>query len=218
MGFNAINFSFPSNAAEWDQLAGKDGACFEEACDNYAYRCSLAEWRHSFLHGVKATNTQSAIPGVEQLTGIKRLTEVTKGKTKDLTSYAEKESTYLARVLATVKDPTANPEVTWSLTDFAATAQFIADSIKFDPTEAVKGTPKSKISKEVATSVAKLLAEQPDKAVKLAAVLSQKLGRLVEPTADGLGFAITEDIKNQNADLRKQEDERRKAVLAQLTA
>lgn len=86
-----INLNVPSTVEEFDQNAGKTGACLDEAINNVVYRGMLAEYREALLHGLPEVKdaagniTRPAIDGLETITGIERPTKEVKnadGSTK----------------------------------------------------------------------------------------------------------------------------------------
>src|SRR5437660_12881398 len=54
-----LKFNGPSTVEEYDQAAGRVGACLEDAIDNTIYRSTLPEWQGSFAKKLtEITGTQ----------------------------------------------------------------------------------------------------------------------------------------------------------------
>lgn len=148
----AVSLAVPATVEEFDLNANKGdatkagGACLSEAINNCVYRGSLAIFRDVFLHGqveVKDETTgevkQPAIRGVEEITGIERLTEAVMKDGKPVTregepvlTFIESEGKYFSRVLASlVKDGKFTDEEA-ALASFQSLADEVAKSIDFD--------------------------------------------------------------------------------------
>jgi hypothetical protein len=122
--FNSLGLTatltVPESVAEYDQLAGKEGACYESSVLNAAYRGrgGLADFRYYLVHGITDADladednkgifgVTTAVPGIEQTTGIERKWKdsldkagkpvVRDGETVQIP--AESEDEYIKRVL-----------------------------------------------------------------------------------------------------------------------
>jgi len=163
LGLN-VALLVPETVQEFDANAKKEGACLNEGINNVVYRGALAEFRDTFLHGRKEEPAADGKPavteikGVEQLTGVERLTEPVKGKdgkpvVKDgeaVTKYSESEGDYFDRVCATTN---RTPE------SFQALADEVAAQIVFDAsaTERKPAGPK-KLAQKYKLTAARILA------------------------------------------------------------
>ena len=95
----------PSSAEEYDQAAGKEGACLDSAVDNALYRGHLAKFRTAFIKAVEAeTGEPREVLGKDD-------------KGKDV---LEKEGVYFKRVSEGAGKPKES---------FAALAQSVAESL-----------------------------------------------------------------------------------------
>jgi len=184
-----VNFQVPESVTEFDTNAKKEGACLDEAVNNVIYRGSLAEFRDTFLHGCKAQPAADGKPevteikGVEQLTGIERLTEPVKGKDgkpviKDgeaVTKYSESEGDYFDRVLAQ-----ENKEAS----AFQSLADKVAASIAFDASASErKPSGPKKLANKYKLTAARIIAGP-----NLASFVSNKLSNI------GKTFTATGDL------------------------
>lgn len=143
--FSSLGVDFkhdvPATVEEFDQNAKKAGQCLVEAIANVVYRNSLASFRDAMIYGLDAVKdaegnvTRAKVPGLEEITGIKRLTKTQKRGDKEVQVPDESEMTYVKRVCA---------EKGWEGTDDAAdpNLQAIADAIavhiKFDASAAAR--------------------------------------------------------------------------------
>lgn len=139
-----VSLSVPETVAEFDENAKKEGACLSEAINNCVYRGGLAIFRDVFLHGqaeVKEGDvvTSPAIKGVEELTGILRLTEqvMKDGKpvlkdNEPVLIFVESEGKYFNRVLSTLVKDGKFPDEEAALNSFQPLADEVAKSIVFD--------------------------------------------------------------------------------------
>lgn len=119
-----LKFNGPAAVEEYDQAAGRVGACLEDACDNTIYRGTLPEWQAAWAKRL------------EEMTGIKRgidqaATDRARARSKkpdEVADVPEKVKAFDARVKASMSDA-----------DKAAlnsVAQEVADSIVIDPSPA----------------------------------------------------------------------------------
>jgi hypothetical protein len=219
LAFTGLNYSVADSAAEYDQLAKKDGACVDSANNNTLYRSVLANFRSNFLHGVEPVGKEGdekfkpGIPGVEEITKIDRNTKGTgkfrgEGDAKEeIVVWDETEDKYFKRVLAelvtskaqitidgTSFGPFDSPEAASSA--FTGLAQKHLDAIPFDPSETERAPSGPKKIAKVYIEVAKKLIAA-GKADAAAADLTSRLGITVEPTEDSLSRAISEDQRRK---------------------
>jgi len=124
-----LAISVPSSADEYDQLAGRVGACVEDAVSESTYRNYLPSWKRVFFSRL-----------AEQ-TGIERVVE--KDEDGKVTS-TEKETTYFKRVQA---------ETGKTADDYAALAQECADETPFDLTPKSRSTKIAKSFLEAADNI-----------------------------------------------------------------
>jgi hypothetical protein len=214
LGFKNLPYEVPSSPEEFDQLAGKEGACLAEGIKNIIYRGTLTDFRSVLLHGWHEGEGDDRIDiaGVEEITGIMREREPVKGKDgkvktdkdgEELFKYTETEETYFERVLVEVaaqnaeagEGPTTVDAVRQSFWDLAVQ---VLKALPFDPKrqERVSAGPK-KTPKTYQKIADALVAQGPEQAAKSAQKLTEKLGYQVDPTAEAIGRAITEDKRRQ---------------------
>lgn len=207
LGFK-LNSSVPETAAEYDQLAAKDGACVESAVSNTLYRSTLAEFRSNLLHGVKPVGVEGdegfkpGIAGIEELTGIERKTRGTgkfkgEGESKEeVIVWDETEGDYFKRVCAELVKGGQHASIEAAVASFAAVAQSHLDNVPFDPkeTERKEAGPK-KIAKVYIDTAQKLI--DAGKAESAAAKLSEVLKITVTPDLASLSAAINEDQRRK---------------------
>lgn len=137
-----VTKSISSDAAEYDSLAKKVGACHEAACDYYNYHRYFSEVRDIVLHGQAAYKDKDGkeipeIKGMDDVFGIERTSEVVLGKDgkpklmqdgkTPVTTWTEKEGDFFKRVVATKKITDA---------DIKVFIQSIVDQIPWDPSVA----------------------------------------------------------------------------------
>ena len=164
LGLN-VNLSVPTDHAEFDTLAKKQGACVEEAVRNVVYRGSLAEFRDVLLHGrdeVKSTDgtvTQKAIEGLDSIFKMERAVKPVldkenkpkkNSKGEELTAYAETEEAFFDRIVATHKITEADQQ---------KFANIVASQLVFDPsaTERKPAAPK-KLAAKYSENAKKIIA------------------------------------------------------------
>jgi len=190
---------------EFDRLAGKVGACLEEAVDNIVYRGGMADFRDTFLHGDASKN----IIGVEEETGIEREFETRELKSKNADGSAnttdvwtESEAVYFNRVKATLVKNGTYPSVEAVLAHFQDLANQVAASITFDPAAA---EPKTRAPRKASKENLAIAQKYIDlgKADKFAALLTSKLGHPVLATLEALAAGVAEDLRNQEAKMRQ---------------
>lgn len=119
-----LKFNGPATIEEYDQAAGRVGACLEDACDNTIYRGTLPEWQAAWAKRL------------EELTGTARgvdraATDRAKSRSKkpdEVADVPEKVKAYDARVTAAMSEA--------DRAALAAVAQEVADGIVVDPSPA----------------------------------------------------------------------------------
>jgi len=132
-----LKFNGPATVEEYDQAAGRVGACLEDACDNTIYRGTLPEWQAAWAKRL------------EEMTGVKRgidqaATDRARARSKkpdEVADVPEKVKAFDARVKSSMSD-----------TDKAAlnsVAQEVADTVGIDPSPAkrIAGPDKSLLVK-----------------------------------------------------------------------
>jgi len=207
LSFN-LDVNVPDSVEEFDQLAGRQGACLEQAVLNIIYRSVLAQFRASFCEAL------------EESTGIARETKDT-GRTRKVKTehadgsvteeteavlvYSETEVEYVDRVFATIAQRDGS-SIDAVVAANATLAQNIASKIDFDPSEraASGGTaaPK-KVGKTFMALAEKLIAM--GKGPKNADKLTQLLGIPVDGTnAVSLGRAIQENERRKKAAIEQE--------------
>lgn len=188
LGFE-LSVGVPSDVAEYDRLAKKEGACLESATMNTIYRSVLAKFRDLF------------VARVENDSGIARQSEPIldsagnpkKDEGEELFRYTETEKDYFSRVCAelTKSGNFASPEA--AAASFASTAQEVMTAIVFDPAEKERAPSGPKKVAKAYLELAKLR-ESEGKLTDLAQKLRQKLGNWkIEDTVDSVARAIAED-------------------------
>lgn len=210
LGFNDLPYQVPATVEEFDTLAGKIGACLEEAVNNVVYRIVLADFRSGFLHGFHIGEGDEAIEitGVEEITGIKRR-EKESGRVDSETKepimvYDETESDYWKRVCIDVakqnteqnNDGPKTPEAV--ALSFRPVALEVLAAIEFNPRrkEKLQAGPK-KIAKTYLAVAQKLV--DAGNGAATAAKLASKLGIEVQATVESIARAIAEDKRRQKA-------------------
>lgn len=197
----------PDSVTEFDQLAKQEGACLNEAINSTLYRGTYAEFRDLFLHGRDADGDTPAFEGIEQLTGIKRLTKTIKNaKGEESEAWDESEAVYWKRVVQAKFGGDAEAAVA----HFQSVAQAAMGLSAFDPSIRER---KSAGPKTIAKTY-KTIAEQAvkdGKAQRLADALGAKLGRAVSlvdgddaKNVDILARAIADNEAKKRAELKNE--------------
>lgn len=149
LGFK-LTKQVPDSVDEFDRLAKEQGAALREANRNILYRSTLADFRSTLLHGSdeekdSAGNvTRPKITGLEEVTGVKRKTKVTKPEQRDdagkvtqeeVVAWDESEDDYATRLWAELakRGDYASPEAAQAA--FESQAQSVLDAIPFDPSK-----------------------------------------------------------------------------------
>ena len=132
LGFTA-NLKVPETAEEFDQLAGKVGACCEDATKNVIYR----SWNHKFRAALCLA--------VEEESNIKRKTKVTGEGDAAKEVFDEKEQEYINRVIGEGFDEDKIQLI----------ANSVSAEVKFDPTPSER---KKKAPKEIVNNAKAMLA------------------------------------------------------------
>jgi hypothetical protein len=132
-----LTFEGPKTVEEYDQKAGRVGACLEDAVDNTIYRGTLPEWQDEFARKV-AERT-----GVERGTD-NAATERARSRSKDpakVNDVPEKVKAYVQRVTAGMSEQEKN--------NLAVLAQEVANGIYVDPSPSkrAKGPGKDLLAK-----------------------------------------------------------------------
>lgn len=208
-----LNYAVPADIEEFDRLAKYVGAALAEANKNVIYRSSLAEFRYAFIHGVEEVKdanglvTQSAIDGLEKITGIERKTKVTKPEVKDadgkitqeeVLAFDEKEQEYVNRALASKVADGTFPSLEAALAGYSSLAQQIIDTIVFDPSKTERTTGPKKTPKTY-TNIAEELVKLAGSVETAVAKFNSKTGRSVDTTLEALAKGIWEDQVAQKA-------------------
>jgi tetrahydromethanopterin S-methyltransferase subunit G len=155
LGFN-FNLAVPETAEEFDQLAGKSGACVDEATRNVVYRQANHDFRKAFCEAV------------ENETGIPRETKTVKNaKGEEREVFDEKEQEYINRVQI-AKDE--NDEPVTNEEKLQVIASQVGKDIKFDPTPSER---KKKAPKEIEENAKGILANIEAGNTKAATVASK---------------------------------------------
>tara|TARA_R110000868_G_scaffold160977_5_gene390829 strand:- start:1153 stop:1755 length:603 start_codon:yes stop_codon:yes gene_type:complete len=183
----SFTFSVPETAAEFDNLAKKEGACVASANSNEMYRGIHPQIRSLFLD---ALSSETKIERKTKETG-KTRTIKEEGKpdiTEAVVVWAETESDYFARVLAETKtDKTA----------YQGLLDSVAAGLKFDPSaaESAPSGPK-KVAKKWLDAAQEVI--NAGAAERVAAALTTKLGLPTDVTLESLGRAIAEDQRRKS--------------------
>jgi hypothetical protein len=132
-----LRFNGPATVEEYDQAAGRTGACLEDACDNTIYRGTLPEWQAAWAKRLEEMTSTKR--GVDQAA-----TDRAKARSKkpeEVTDIPEKVKAYDARVKASMSDADKNA--------LNAAAQEVADGILIDPSPSkrVAGPDKALLAK-----------------------------------------------------------------------
>ncbi len=199
-----IPFQVPGTVEEFNENAKRPSACLDEAVNNIVYRNSLAEFRDVFLHGRKEVKGQDGqvkvteIKGVEQLSGVERLTETKElkekeadGLVKTVDVFTESEAVYFKRVcgiLAKQQERSIDDVVK----GYQSLANTVAASIDFDASASERKPAGPKKLPKAYLEVAQR-AITAGKADKLAGLLADSLGRQVGLTVEELAVAMQED-------------------------
>lgn len=186
-----LKIKVPATVADYDLLAGKDGACLESANSNEIYR--------SILNESRARTAELA----EKLSGIARKTKP--GKTKKDGSvgdeeYDESEGKYIQRVLAQLGRPddtigAVYPQIADMVLNGYTTDELDADGkaivlppLAFNPKAKVRTITNKAPAKTFQKAAQAIIDAQ--KGETAAANLSNILGRTVEATLESLAAAI----------------------------
>jgi len=203
LGYN-LKHRVPSTIAEFDRLAGVEGAAKKSAILNVEYRGTLAEFRDKFVN-LLSNNTGIERPteAVLKADGTPALDEDKEPKFR----FVNTEAKDLALIFATLVKNGLEVEgqaerVTFASVEaaqayFAPLAQSVLDGIPFDPSETErKPAGPKKVAKAYITLAQK--AEANGKLPQKAAELAAKLGNWkVEATVDSYARAIAEDQRRQ---------------------
>lgn len=181
----SYNISVPETAEEYDQLAGKVGACVSSANRNVIYRQTNPQFRPKFCELV------------EEDTGIERKTKVTGTKTvkdddgnettEEIIGYAETEKVYLDRVYAE-ENLVDEEQIMARFGDLVSQAEA---EVVFDPSEH-EAAPKVKKPKKIHRTTAEQILEQAgeEALAMVASKLAEELDIEVEATVDSVAMAL----------------------------
>lgn len=143
-----VNVEVPDSVEEYNQLAGRNDACLEDAIQYNLFHSFNSEFRNKFAEAV------------EKETGIARnLNEAAMAKSperkdgKEKTKIYENPGSYIARVLA---------EKGVEASAFQDVGDRIARSIKFDPSEGTRSG-SGKVGKEYLAAAETIINAGPDK-------------------------------------------------------
>lgn len=203
--------SVPATEAEFDKLAGRVGACVDEANKNIIYRAVLADFRPGFLHGIEADESKgiAAVEGLDKLTGIERKTRVTKPAVVNAegvtTSEAvevwdETEDEFVNRVWATLAAQGKYPSEDAAREAFAGHAQLALDNSPFDPSKTERKSAGPKKTPATYLEVAKEIVAATGSIEAACAAFTRKTG--ITPaavTVEALGASVWADQKAQKA-------------------
>jgi len=176
-----VNVPVPETVAEFDQLAGKEGACLENATNNVVYRSILAQFRRLL------------VTVVEDISGIKREL-VDSGKTKKekndageevdvpVLEFAPQHATEKKYIEDACRQTGKSLRALVSIEKQAE----IEAQLTFDPSEREAGS--KKIPDYVTNIVNKIVAAGVVEQV--ASDLSAELEYTVDPTPEGLAKAV----------------------------
>jgi hypothetical protein len=132
-----LSFEGPNTVEEYDQKAGRVGACLEDAIDNTIYRSTLPEWQDAWA-------TKLAEVTGQPRTVDKEATDKAKARAKDpskIQDIMEKVKTYDKRVTVGMNEQ--------QKADLARMAQEVANTIMVDPSPSkrAKGPDKALLAK-----------------------------------------------------------------------
>ena len=146
LGYKDVQVQTPETVEEFNENAGVSvehpNPCLEEATSNIVWRSTLQAVRAIFLHGEEADVEKGIVAseGIEQLTGIERITKHVKGKDgkvrmKDgepVTAYDESEEEYFDRVIAKLVEDGKFSTEEAARESFRPLMDKIAAGVKFD--------------------------------------------------------------------------------------
>lgn len=150
LGFKNLSKQVPSSVEEFDQLAKEQGAALREANRNILYRSTLADFRSTLLHGsdeekdAQGNVTRPKVIGLDELTGIKRRTKVTKPEARDdagkvtqeeVVAWDETEDDFSNRLWAELAKRGDYPSPEAAQAAFESHAQQVLDITPFDPSK-----------------------------------------------------------------------------------
>ena len=184
---NALGFSnlvvngVPESAEEFDTIAGKSGACVEEAISNVLYRGWNAEFRKGVQKAIKDT------------TGFERLVVKQGPPKKDGTTSPiyESEADYVKRYLAQEVGLGKTKDAV--MADLNGIAIGVAKSLKFDPKPSTRSTGPGKEWEAAAQSTLSSINNDPARVAKLVAKL-EGLNEGMEITVGEDGLVSVEEL------------------------
>jgi hypothetical protein len=176
----------PDSVEEYDQAAGKSGACLESGVKNVIYRSTNAQFRSLFADAVE---TETGIERERQVVGEKTVKDEEGNETtEEVVGFAETEKAYLDRVYAELDLDTEEKVV-------AEFGELIADvevKLVFDPSGRDPAAGKTKKAKKRYREMADALVEKLgiDGLGPLAEKLSEQVDYEVEPTPEAIALAV----------------------------
>jgi len=198
--FCDVPIQVPSSVADYDALAGKEGACLASAIENVVYRGVLSDFRDLLIHGREAVEAKpaagdqpaieavEAVDGLEQLTGISRKTiKKTVGK-KEVEVYDETEADYVRRIIAAKGWDQENP------IELQQIADNIAKFLIFNPKEVERAArgPK-KLPEDYKNAATRIIENNPafkDKYARFNITWTEEKDKNIEL----LGWKIREEV------------------------
>jgi hypothetical protein len=203
----------PETYEEFDKAAGEAGAALREAIKNVVYRSWMAEFRNVFLHGREEEKdkdgnvTVAALPGLEELTGVKRLTKVTKPEERnaegkitqeEVVAYDETEDKFESRVYAELVKRGDYGTVEAAVAAFASHAQTVASAIPFDPKKTERKSAGPKTTPKTYVEIAQDIVAATGSIEAAVAAFERKTGRTgTVVSVEALAKAVWEDQKAQ---------------------
>jgi hypothetical protein len=143
-----LKFRGPKTVEEYDQKAGRVGACLEDACDNTIYRGTLPEWQDEFSKAVETRLGQTR--GIDQAA-----TERARSRAKDpskIKDVSEKVKAFVQRVTAGMSEVQKG--------ELVGLSQQVADGIEVDPSPSKRARGPDKTLLAKADSILTLPADQ----------------------------------------------------------
>lgn len=177
-----LKFKGPATVEDYDRVAGKVGACLEDASENTMYRSTLPEWQDEFSKVLEERTGQKRTVN-EKATADARGRSKNPDKVKDI---LETVRVYHNRVTAGMSDEDKKA--------LAAEAQRIADGIVVDPSPSKRAAGLSKDLRNKADSLLTLPTDQLE--AKVTKFMDKVPGFEVErdeankPTPESLGRLI----------------------------
>lgn len=181
LGF-PLKFKGPATVEEYDRIAGKVGACLEDAVDNTIYRSTLPEFQDEFAKKVAALTGQARKVNTDATAAAKARSK-NPDKVKDI---QETVKSFVQRTTASMSETDKKA--------LAAMAQEVADTIVVDPSPSKRAAGLSKDLRSKAESLLTLPTDQLE--AKVTKYLDKVSGFELErdeqnkPTVESLGRLI----------------------------